>query len=308
MLDGTTMQSILDSKWLVFMKVAELGSLTRAATVFDVPQSMISRHISALEQQCGARLFRRTGRGVVLTEFGEQLYPRLQALVLEADRLADDIRSSGGVPVGEVRVGMLPSSVPMLAGKLFSLVKERFPRVQLHLSDGPSTQLEEWLRDGRLDMALLLREGPASDSGESVLAQISLRLIGPSNDPLLQEETVDLSALQGKPLVLPSHPHPLRARLDTLAEARGITLNVAVEADSIRLQHEIVAAGGGYTITSGLFEMYNDSRLSSARIVKPELLRSVVLATSPRRPHTLATREVLRLIVQVVPELLRQTP
>ncbi|RJF95763.1 LysR family transcriptional regulator [Noviherbaspirillum saxi] len=299
------MQSILDSKWLVFMKVAELGSLTKAATVFDVPQSMISRNVSVLERQCGARLFRRTGRGVVLTEFGEQLYPRLQALMQQADRLADDIRSSGGVAAGEVRVGMLPSSVPMLASKLYSLVKEKFPRVRLHLSDGPSTQLEEWLREGRMDMALLLREGPVSDSGESVLAQISLRLIGPRNDPLLQEPTVDLSALQGRPLVVPSHPHPLRARLDTLAEARGINLNIAAEADSIRLQHEIVAAGGGYAITSGLFEMDSDSRLASARIVKPELLRSVVLSTSPRRPHTLATREVLRLIVQVVPELLQ---
>jgi LysR family transcriptional regulator, nitrogen assimilation regulatory protein len=302
------MQSILDSKWLVFMKVAELGSLTKAATVFDVPQSMISRHVGALERQCGTRLFRRTGRGVVLTEFGEQLYPRLQALVQEADQLTDDIRSSGGEPAGEVRVGILPSAVPMLASKLFSTVKEKFPRVRLHLSDGPSTQLEEWLRDGRLDMALLLREGPVSDRGESVLAQISLRLIGPRNDPLVQQDTVDLSALKGLPLVAPSHPHPLRARLDSLGEARGISLNIAAEADSIRLQHELVAAGGGYAITSGLFEMDSDPRLASAKIVKPELLRSVVLSTSPRRPHTMATREVMRLIVQVVPELLRAKP
>lgn len=299
------MQSILDSKWLIFMKVAELGSLTRAATFFDVPQSMISRHISTLEQQCKARLFRRTGRGVVLTEFGEQLYPRVTGLMKEADRLADDIRSSGGVPTGEVKVGMLPSSVPLLASRLFGLVKERFPMVRLHLSDGPSTQLEESLREGRMDMALLLREGPVSESGESVLAQLSLSLIGPRSDPLFSEPTVDLSELQGRPLVVPSYPHPLRARLDTLAEARGIKLDFAVEADSIRLQHEIVAAGGGYAITSGLFEMNADPRLASARIVRPELLRSVVLSTSPRRPHTLATREVLRLIVQVVPELLR---
>lgn len=299
------MQSILDSKWQVFMKVAELGSLTRAATVFDVPQSMISRHVSALEKQCGARLFRRTGRGVVLTEFGEQLYPRLLALMQDADRLADDIRSSSGTPVGEVRVGMLPSSVPLLACKLFSLVREKFPQVRLHLSDGPNTQLEEWLRDGRVDMALLLREGPVSDSGESVLAQIFLHLIGPRNDPLLQGETVDLSAVHGLPLVVPSHPHPLRTRLDALSEARGISLDIAVEADSIRLQHEIVAAGGGYAITSGLFEMNGDPRLASARIVKPELLRSVVLSASPRRPHTMATREMFRLILEVVPELLR---
>lgn len=80
------MQSILDPKWSVFIKVAELGSLTKAATAIDVPQSMVSRHISQLEQQCGSRLFRRTGRGVVLTEFGEQIFPRIEALIAEAGK------------------------------------------------------------------------------------------------------------------------------------------------------------------------------------------------------------------------------
>ncbi len=300
----TAMQSILDPKWLFFIKVAEQGSLTRAADALDVPQSMLSRHINQLEIQCGNRLFRRTGRGVVLTEFGEQLFPRLQALIADADSITDAIRTTGGMPTGEVRVGMLPSTVPMLASTLFATVRERFPRVKLHLSDGSSAQLEEQLREGRVDMALLLREGPVSDAGESVLAQTTLQLVGPRGDAVLREGTIALGDLQGLPLVVPSHPHPLRARLDTLAEARGLRLRFEVEADSIRLQHEIAAAGGGYAITSGLFELRDDPRLGSARIVKPELLRSVVLSQTMRRPHTLATREVQRLIVQVVPTLL----
>lgn len=299
------MQSILDPKWLVFMKVAELGSLTRAAVALDVPQSMISRHVNQLEVQCGSRLFRRTGRGVVLTEFGEQLFPRLQALIADADSITDAIRSTGGMPTGEVRVGMLPSTVPMLASTLFAMVRERFPRVRLHLGDGSSSQLEEQLHEGRMDMALLLREGPVSDPSEWEVAQTSLKLVGPRDAPILQSGTIDLSELSGLPLVVPSYPHPLRARLDTLAEARGLKLHVAVEADSIRLQHEIAVAGGGFAITSGLFELREDPRFASARIVNPELVRSVVLATTVRRPHTLATREVQRMILQVVPAMLK---
>lgn len=299
------MQSILDPKWSVFIKVAELGSLTKAATAIDVPQSMVSRHISQLEQQCGSRLFRRTGRGVVLTEFGEQIFPRIEALIAEADRIADAIQSTGGMPMGEVRVGMLPSTVPLVASKLFSLVTERYPRVKLHLSDGTSAQLEEQLGEGRMDMALLLREGLVSESEELVLAQSVLQLVGPADAVILQAGTVALNELEGLPLVVPCHPHPLRARLHTLAEARGLKLNVAVEADSIRLQHEIAAAGGGFAITAGLFDQRGDGRLASARIVKPELIRTVVLSSTLRRPHTLATREVQRIIMQLVPGLLR---
>lgn len=298
------MQSIVDSKWLVFIKVAELGSLTRAADALDMPQSMVSRNIGELERRIGSRIFRRTGRGVVLTEFGEQLYPRIKALAAEADSISDAIRTSGSVPVGEVRLGLLPFSVPQLAAKLYAVVRQRYQQVQLHMIEGTSVQLEEQLRDGRIDMALLLREGAEQSAGESLLAQAPLHLFGKKGSEILQAPTIELDRISGVPLVVPSRPHPLRARLDSLAEVRGLKLNIAVEADSIRLQYEIAAAGGGFAITGGMFDLRQDDRLEAVRIVKPELLRSVVLATTLRRPHTLATREIQRLLAQVVPPLL----
>lgn len=94
------MLSILDPKWHVFIKVSQLGSLTRAAHVLDVPQSMVSRHIAFLERECGARLFRRTGRGVVLTEFGEQILPRLNELIQEAGCTAGYLAAGAGLTRG----------------------------------------------------------------------------------------------------------------------------------------------------------------------------------------------------------------
>src|SRR5215471_12520681 len=132
--------SIVDPKWLLFIKVTELGSLTHAAAALDLPQSVISRQIGALERECGTRLFRRTGRGVVLSDFGEQIFPRVKALIAQADQLSDDISASGGEPLGEVRLGLLPSTVPLLAGPLMRAVAERLPRVRLHLTEGSSVQ------------------------------------------------------------------------------------------------------------------------------------------------------------------------
>lgn len=300
------MQSILDSKWHVFIKVAELGSLTQAAVALDVPQSMISRHISQLETTCGVRLFNRTGRGVTLTDFGRELLPRIEALADEADELADIIRTSGGVPVGEVRVGLLPSAVVPLAGKFFSLIRERYPRIRLHFYEGTSSQLEELINEGRIDMAILLREGDVSASEEFVVVQPRLMLVGRSDDPAVAASTIDFAQLENLPLVLPSKPHPLRIRLEKLSKSHNLVFDYAIEADSIRLQWEIVAAGGGYAITSGIFERINDPRLAASRIVNPELLRSVVLNSSLRRPNTLATRAVQKILEQEAPQLLRQ--
>ncbi len=293
------MLSILDSKWSLFIKVAELGSLTHAAAALNMPQSVISRQIGVLERECASRLFRRTGRGVVLTDIGRQIFPRVRALIAQADQLSDDIRTSGGQPLGDVRVGLLPSAITLYAGRLFRAAGERYPKVRLHFTEGSSVQLEDWLNQGRLDLSLLLREDTRELPGEPTLSRVSLSLIGPREDPITTQRTVEFRQLADLPLIVPGEPHLLRARLDVLAMQHQIKLKVHVEADSIRLQEEIVAAGGGYAIVAATTPVTSLSRFSAALIVNPELHRRVVLSTTLLRPHTLATRAVTKLLQEL---------
>jgi DNA-binding transcriptional LysR family regulator len=298
------MPSIVDAKWILFVKVTELGSLTHAAVALNVPQSVISRNIGALERECGTRLFRRTGRGVVLTEFGEHIFPRIKGLLAQADRLSDDIRTSGGEPLGEVRLGLLPSAASSFSGPLFRAATERLPKVRLHLTEGSSVQLEDWINQGRLDLSMLLRETESEAQGEVTLRTVRLSLIGPLGDPSITEPTIRFDQLVGLPLVLPGEPHLLRSRLNALAMQRQVKLNVAVEADSIRLQEEIVAAGGGYAIVAEPAVRSNSPRFSTALIVEPELSRRVVLSTTLLRPHTHATGAIASLVQEVFSQVM----
>lgn len=299
------MTILLDPKWSLFIKVAELGSISGAAAALDLPQSVVSRQISQLEVDAGARLFRRTGRGVVLTDFGEEVYPRVVRLRREADQLADDMRSRSGIPMGDVRFGLLPSAVSMLTGPLLSEVRQRWPQVRLHFMEGTSTQLEEWLNQGRLDLALLLREGGTARPDEAVLMQLSLCLVVPADHPFVARKSISFEQVARLPLVLPGEPHPLRATLATLARRRKITLAPAVEADSIWLQHEIVACGGGFAITGGALAPHDLRRLARVRIVRPVLSRAIVLGVTSHRPHTLATRSMEGLVRTRAPDLLK---
>ncbi|XVN15973.1 LysR substrate-binding domain-containing protein [Pseudomonas corrugata] len=167
--------------------------------------------------------------------------------------------------------------------------------MRLHLIEGASAQLEEQLHDGRLDMALVLRESEESIGQAHLVAKLPLHLVGPADDLLFSSRDIPLRQLSGLPLVVPGRPHLLRARLDHLAAEQCVELCVAVEADSVQLQYEVVAAGGGYAIASVLPGSL-DQRLMSSRIVEPLLERFVVLVESPRRPVTRASREVRRLI------------
>jgi DNA-binding transcriptional LysR family regulator len=251
-------------------------------------------------------LFRRTGRGVVLTEFGQEVYPRVKQLIAQADQLADNIRSSGGEPLGSVRVGLLPSIVPLLSGLLYQSAAERFKKVKLHLTEGSSVQLEDWLNQGRLDLAILLREDAAAPAHEQTLKTLSLSLIGPPGDPLTRDGEINFERLAGLPLVLPGEPHLLRARLDALAREKNLKLTISMEADSVNLQREIVAAGGGYAIiaTPAALSPFSPP-VSAALIVNPELSRRVVLSATLLRPHTHATAAISGLIQQLAPTALR---
>ncbi|HWJ36025.1 MAG TPA: LysR family transcriptional regulator [Steroidobacteraceae bacterium] len=292
------MRTILDPRWPTLVKVAELGSVTRAAAVLDCAQSVISRQITQLEQQYGARMLRRTGRGVALTDFGERLLPRIKMLIEQAEALEDDIRSSSGEPMGEVRVGLLPSSVRLLAGALLKQVHEHCPQVRLHLSEGASAQLEEWLAQGRLDLSLLLRDEDHTRPGEVCLIERPLQLLGPAGDSLTMRPVVRFADLDGLPLVLPGAPHVLRARLEAVAQSLQLRLRVAVEADSIGLQHEAVAAGFGYAIVV-IPDRSEARRFSFAPLSEPISMRKVVLGTTPHGPHTLAIRRVARILQEL---------
>lgn len=290
------MQTIVDPRWRLFIRVADLRSISGAAAALDMPQSVVSRQIAQLESEAETRLFRRTGRGVVLTDFGEEVYPRMQQLISQADQLADEMRSRSRMPMGDVRFGLLPSAVPSLAGPLFSHVRENWPKVRLHLTEGSSAQLEEWLAQGRLDMALLVREQERPRSDELVLATFPLCLVVPASHPLARRKSIRFDEVSRLPLVLPSDPHPLRARLAGLMRKRPGTLTQVLEADSIRLQHEMVACGGGFAITAGAFAPEDAQRLAAVRITHPTLWRSVVLGIAEQRPNTLATRSVTALV------------
>lgn len=95
--------------WKLFIEAVEFGSLSKVASARGSSQPHISRQIADLETECGGRLFQRTGRGVILTELGKRIEPRVRAWLANTEQLSNDIQATAGVPIGTVRVGILPS-------------------------------------------------------------------------------------------------------------------------------------------------------------------------------------------------------
>ena len=287
--------------WKLFIDAAELGSLSKVALAYGTSQPHISRQLGELESQCGGRLFARTGRGVVLTELGQRIAPKVRAWMASTDELANDVRASAGTPIGKVRLGSLPSTAHPLVSTLYRRLKQRYPLIELVVREGQGSQLETWLEDGSVDLAILYRTSPSPKNGDTYLVETATYLVGAAGDALTARRTVPFSALNNLPLVLFCRPNSWRNHLDEISAAHRVTLNVALEADSLSLQTRIVSAGGLYALLGpyAIEAFAKDCRLQSAKLVQPVVTRHIALAMSRHGNMTLACRTVMQVAREI---------
>jgi LysR family transcriptional regulator, nitrogen assimilation regulatory protein len=287
--------------WKLFIDAAELGSLSKVAVAYGTSQPHISRRLGELEQECGGRLFERTGRGVVLTGLGRRIAPKVRAWMDSTDELANDVRTSAGTPIGKVRIGSLPSTAHPLVSTLHKRLKEQYPLIQLSVREGQGAQLETWLDDGSVDLAILYRTSPAPMNGDTYLVETSTYLVGAAGDPLTSRRTVRFSALHNLPLVLFCRPSSWRNHLEEIGAEHNVSLNIALEADSLSLQTHIVAEGGIYALLGpyAIAAAAKDCRLQSAKLIDPVVTRHIALAMSRHGNVTLACRTVMQVAREI---------
>jgi len=297
--------ALLAPRWKLFVLVAQLGSLTKAAVVLESRQSAISMQISQLERECGGRLFSRTGRGVVLTALGEAVLPRVQALLREAEQLGEDIIASSQVPSGEVRVGVVSSTSYPLVNRLYRVVRERYPRIRLQIFEGFSGNLDEWLANGVIDVGLLHRYGRRLPAKEEKLFEGHSFLVSKAHGRRKAPDRVSFSDLNQLPFVLPSRPSGLRILLDQIAARKRIAIPVLMEANSLATVKDVIADGDYYTVLpfQAVFREVKAGVLQASKIVSPGIDRTIALATTTQRPLSAAARETAKIVREVVREL-----
>lgn len=283
--------------WKLFTDAAELGSLSKVAVAYGTTQPHISRQIIELERECGGRLFQRTGRGVVLTELGHRVAPKVRAWLASTEQLANDVRTSAGTPIGKVRIASMPSAAHPLVNTLYKRLNDQYPLIQLAVREGQGNQLETWLEEGSVDLAILYRTNPSPKNGDTYLAETSTYLVSAAGDPLTSRATVPFSALHDRPLVFFCRPNSWRNQLEAIGAEQGISLNIVLEADSLSLQTHIVAEGGIYALLGpyAIAAAARECRLQASKLVRPVVHRYIAVAISRHAQLTLACRTVMKI-------------
>lgn len=288
-----------------FVHVAELGSFSKASAFLSIAQPALSRQVRNLEGELGATLLYRNGRGVSVTESGDQLLRHAKAILEQMERARSEVAAVEGEPQGAVILGMPPTVSQVLVTPLIKHFRSHYPRISLKVVEGFSGHVHEWLVQGRLDVALLYNAPKTRHLITEELLIEELFLISPPAAAEPGAETVRLAALADLPLILPSRPHGLRLLVDTVAADADVALSVDVELDALSAIKELVEDGAGYTILpyASVHREVAEGRLAARRIFGPPISRSLLLASSTQQPISAAARAVMQQIKGQVRDL-----
>ena len=298
-----------------FVRVAELGSFTRAAAALDVAQSALSRQIRLLEVELRQNLLVRNGRGATPTEAGKLLVEHGRGILHQMARAREDMDRMRGGLSGRVAIGLPNSVARVMTVPLTRAFRQELPEARLSISEGLSGAILEGLVSGRLDIVVLYNAQPSRDIDVSHLIDEDLLLVR-ARPPGLAEDPppgpIPLAEVARLPLIIPSRPNAIRMHVESEMAHIGCRPEVALEIDGVSAILDLVADGAGCAILSrnALLNSPRPSAYTAQAIGtpgKPPLRIALSLATSLQRPATQVQKAALELIQRTVPLVFEPT-
>jgi LysR family transcriptional regulator, nitrogen assimilation regulatory protein len=293
-----------------FVAIVDCGSLSKAAEQVYVAQPALSQQIAALESELDTQLLLRSSRGVKPTEAGKVLYRHARTMLRQMDQVRREVSEPSSAESGTVALGLPNTVVSVLGLPLLKRVRAERPGIRLHLFESLSGYIEEFLAQGRLDMAVLFRDAETRGLAVQPLLEEDLFLIGNPPAATGASEVCPMADLDGVPMTLPSTA-PTSSSLRLLIERRfaqlSLELNVIADIDSFPTNIAVARDGFACTILpySAVVSLPPRERPPTRLLVEPGICRPLSLVWSTSLPRTPATLAVQRVIVGLVGEMVR---
>ena len=273
-----------------FVKIVDIGSLTRAAAILHIAQPALSQQIVALETHFGKQLLVRSKRGVVPTEAGRLLYRHAQVMLRQLEQAQTDIVSAGTSIAGRVLVGLAPlSTATTLALPLLQAVRERYPGIVLQISENVGGVISEMIMTGKMDVAFIYDPGEIRGVDFEPVLTEDLFLVAPKSFLTHPEDSEEIAVeeVATLDLVLATRIHTVRQLVDLTFRRVGVDAKVIAEIESVPTIARAIWAGLGATIlpwSSANAVIAGRDDIAVRRITKPSMQVKVSICTSDQLP------------------------
>lgn len=259
-----------------FVRVAELGSITRASRDLGIVQPALSRHIQRIESEIGTPLLVRLPRGVQLTFAGRRFLQHSRRILHEVARATETLNAGGEGPAGQVVVGISPTLSPLLAPGLVERCLASFPGVQLRIVEEFTRRLQVDVLNGQVDLALLTNPPPNR----------ALRFTSVLTEPMIVvmprqargvSPVVTLDELASTPMLI---TRGIRALVDEQLLSHGVCIEVEAEIDAVEAIRRILLRGRGASLMpiSAFRKEINEGLLTGLSVGGVNLSRTIMLS------------------------------
>ena len=232
-----------------FLEVAKLQSFSRAAEKIYRTQPAISAQVRLLEQECGERLFDRSGKKVLLTPAGEILQRYAQQIIqLHTDAL-QAVAELNQTARGKLQIGANEATCLYVLPKTFARVKELYPLVQISIYRNFSHKILQKVHEGAVELGIVTLPLTASNVEIIPVFRDEMQVVMPASHPLARNRSVTLEEVANHPLILPKTGRT-RVVLDRLLRDYRDHLQVSMELASVETIKKFVGAGLGISFIS----------------------------------------------------------
>lgn len=283
-----------------FLAASKSNSFAAAARSVHLAQPAFSLHIRAFEEELGVPLFIRSNKGVCLTKAGRDMVAHAEAIMRHIKLAKEEVLSKKDDFVGDVSIAISPSISTIMLGDLFKMVENRYPKIELKITDVLRNTAGRLVESGQLDFGLIPAASDLSNVNiEPVISQ-DLYIVGKHFKETVNQDEFSFSDLSQYLLAMGSRKTQLRKDLETIALSENRNLSVKYEQDSFEAKKSIILAGLAYTVVP--YAMFSheiiDKKLIAKKIVNPTISRTLSFTWSRNVQISQAAHAVKEIIYE----------
>lgn len=247
-----------------FLVAAEELNFTRAAKKLFISQQSLSNHISNIEKEFDVILFNRT-TPLTLTYAGQALKRRAQQILSLKDETYQELSDIKDFSVGQLSIGLSHTRGRVILPEILPIYREQFPNIDLRLIEGNSSELDNDLLHGEVDLIIGMLPFRVENVGTVPLCDEEILLVVPDAvlarvfpghveeiKALLAERT-DLSLLSECPFLLIHKGNRVRTLAEEMFEEAQITPKIILETENIETVLALAMRGMGITFYPKMF-------------------------------------------------------
>ncbi|MBQ1228502.1 MAG: LysR family transcriptional regulator [Firmicutes bacterium] len=270
-----------------FVKIADAGSISKAAKELHLSQPPLTKQMQALEESLGVRLFDRSVKGITLTEEGKLLYTHAISLIAHSDLVISEITNN----VGKIRLGMTSSAVEYTLSLMKDFNNEN--NYQFEISESSTFNLLKLLRDNLIDLAFV-RTPFKIDKQFKYIKLLDDNLVVAGSPAYLDpsQKSISMAELKKLPLIIIRR---WKQYVDYMADIQGFSMSYDYICDDNRTAIAMVNSNMGVAIvpTSTIDHRFSQNKLIELSITNEIFDTDIYLMYHPDKQFNSATQEFL---------------